>query len=69
VRWPDTVINILGRVWASHVARGPARHDPLAHPGRIDMVPIRVGSSRARAGPARLTHLDMYSHHCDTSNT
>jgi hypothetical protein len=46
----DTIINLSGRVWASFGARGPARHGPLANPGRAGMIPIRARSSHARPG-------------------
>ena len=58
---PGTIINLAGRAWASRGARGLAQHDPLANPGRAGMVLIRVGPSRARAGPTRPAHLDIYS--------
>jgi hypothetical protein len=58
---PDTIINLAGHVWASLRARGLARHDPLANLGQAGMVLIRAESSRARAGPARPAHLDIYS--------
>jgi hypothetical protein len=57
---PHTVINLASRVWASLGARGPARHGPLANPGRAGTVPIRVGLSHARLEPTRSTHLDIY---------
>jgi hypothetical protein len=56
-----TIIKLAGRAWASLGARGPARHGPLANPGRADTVLIRAGPSRARAGTARPAHLDIYS--------
>jgi hypothetical protein len=49
-------------------ARGPARHDPLANPGRAGTVLIHVGSSRTRAGPARPAHLDIYRVRVSLSN-
>jgi hypothetical protein len=58
---PDTIINLAGRAWASLGARGPAQHDPLANPGWVGTVLIRPGPSRARAGPARPAHLDIYT--------
>jgi hypothetical protein len=58
---PDTIIKLAGRAWASLGARGPAQHGPLANPGRAGTVLICVGPSRARVGPARLVHLDIYS--------
>jgi hypothetical protein len=57
---PSTIIDLAGRAWASLGARGPARHGPLANPGRAGMVLIRDGPSRARAGLARPAHLDIY---------
>jgi hypothetical protein len=48
-----TIIDLAGRAWASLGARGPARHCPLANPGRAGTIPIRVGPNRARAGTAR----------------
>jgi hypothetical protein len=33
--------------------------EPSGRVGRPGMVPIRAGPSRARAGPARPTHLDI----------
>jgi hypothetical protein len=50
---PDTIINLAGRAWASLGARGLARHDPLANPGRADTVLIRAEPSLAQAGTAR----------------
>jgi hypothetical protein len=57
---PDTIINLAGRAWASLGARGLARYDPLANPDRAGTILIRAGTSRARAGPARPVHLDIY---------
>jgi hypothetical protein len=57
---PGTIINLAGCACASLRACGPARHDPLANPGRTGTILIRVRPSRARAGPARPTHLDIY---------
>jgi hypothetical protein len=48
---PGMIINIAG--YASLVVRGPARHDPLAHPERAITVPIRAEPSCTRTGPAR----------------
>jgi hypothetical protein len=47
VGWPGTIINLAAHVWASLGARGPARPDPLATPGRAGTVLIRAGPSRA----------------------
>jgi hypothetical protein len=58
---PGTIINLEGHAWASLGACGPARHDPLANMGQAGTILIRVGPSRARAGPARPAHLDIYS--------
>jgi hypothetical protein len=58
---PDTIIKLVGRAWASLEDRGPAWHGPLANPGQAGTVLIRAGPSRARAGPARLAHLNIYT--------
>jgi hypothetical protein len=55
-----TIINIAGYACASLVARGPARHGPLAHPDRASTVSIRAELSCTRTGPARLAYLDIY---------
>jgi hypothetical protein len=39
-----------GRAWASLGARGPARHNPLANPGRTDTVPVGEGILRPGGG-------------------
>jgi hypothetical protein len=54
-----TIINISSRAWASLVARGPAWHGPLSHPGWAGTISIRTKPSRAWAGPTHLAHLDM----------
>jgi hypothetical protein len=56
----DMVINLASRVWASLGAHGPARYGPLANPGQAGTVPIRVGPSRTRPGPAEFAHLNIY---------
>lgn len=35
---PGTIINLMGRDWASLGAHGAAQHDPLANPGRPDTI-------------------------------
>jgi hypothetical protein len=43
---PDTIINLANHVWTLLGVREPARHDPLANPGR----PVR---SQSMFGPGQ----------------
>jgi hypothetical protein len=47
---PDTIINLMGRDWASLGAHGAAQHDPLANSGRPDTIINLTGRDWASLG-------------------